>query len=68
MKKEIFDCSKIGDFYDCGCDEGPKKGGEKKEEKVEEGREKKEEKKEGKEKAEDEGKLVLEKEPRMRGG
>ncbi|KAH8815424.1 ERV/ALR sulfhydryl oxidase domain-containing protein [Xylogone sp. PMI_703] len=27
LKKEIFDCSKIGDFYDCGCaddDEGGK--------------------------------------------
>jgi hypothetical protein len=19
LKKDIFDCSKIGDFYDCGC-------------------------------------------------
>jgi FAD-linked sulfhydryl oxidase len=19
LKKEIFDCSQIGDFYDCGC-------------------------------------------------
>ena len=19
MKKELFDCSNIGDFYDCGC-------------------------------------------------
>ena len=19
LKKELFDCSKIGDFYDCGC-------------------------------------------------
>lgn len=19
LKKEIFDCNKIGDFYDCGC-------------------------------------------------
>jgi len=31
LKKEIFDCSKIGDFYDCGCAEDgepgkPKKG------------------------------------------
>ena len=22
MKKEIFDCSNIGDFYDCGCADG----------------------------------------------
>ncbi|KAF4876401.1 FAD-linked sulfhydryl oxidase ERV2 [Colletotrichum siamense] len=32
LKKEIFDCNKIGDFYDCGCgDEDKKKaeGGEK---------------------------------------
>ncbi|KAL7934576.1 ERV/ALR sulfhydryl oxidase domain-containing protein [Trichoderma chlorosporum] len=38
LKKPIFDCNNIGDFYDCGCgDEGKKKGdegkeGEKKEE------------------------------------
>ena len=26
LKKTLFDCSKIGDFYDCGCaDEGKKK-------------------------------------------
>ncbi|KIW01734.1 uncharacterized protein PV09_06910 [Verruconis gallopava] len=24
LKKEEFDCSKIGDFYDCGCAEDPK--------------------------------------------
>ncbi|KAI9772302.1 MAG: hypothetical protein M1840_001051 [Geoglossum simile] len=31
LKKPIFDCSKIGDFYKCGCadeEEGPNKGGE----------------------------------------
>lgn len=28
LKKEQFDCNKIGDFYDCGCGE---EGGEKKE-------------------------------------
>jgi len=29
LKKGLFDCSKIGDFYDCGCaDDGPKKKGE----------------------------------------
>lgn len=29
LKKELFDCSKIGDFYDCGCgDEDKKKGAE----------------------------------------
>ncbi|EGO54967.1 hypothetical protein NEUTE1DRAFT_147635 [Neurospora tetrasperma FGSC 2508] len=29
LKKEQFDCNKIGDFYDCGCgDEGAKKAGE----------------------------------------
>jgi FAD-linked sulfhydryl oxidase len=22
LKKELFDCSKIGDFYDCGCADG----------------------------------------------
>jgi len=22
LKKPMFDCSKIGDFYDCGCAEG----------------------------------------------
>lgn len=22
LNKEIFDCSKIGDFYDCGCADG----------------------------------------------
>ena len=21
LEKEVFDCSKIGDFYDCGCAE-----------------------------------------------
>lgn len=30
LGKEVFDCSKIGDFYDCGCaedgDEGPAEG------------------------------------------
>ena len=26
LKKDIFDCSKIGDFYDCGCaGDGPAK-------------------------------------------
>lgn len=26
LEKELFDCSKIGDFYDCGCaDEDEKK-------------------------------------------
>ena len=24
LKKELFDCSKIGDFYDCGCAEDEK--------------------------------------------
>jgi len=30
LKKPIFDCSKIGDFYKCGCaeEEGSNKGGE----------------------------------------
>ncbi len=28
LKKELFDCSKIGDFYDCGCADDEK--GEKK--------------------------------------
>jgi FAD-linked sulfhydryl oxidase len=27
LKKEMFDCSKIGDFYDCGCAD-EKKGGD----------------------------------------
>ncbi|ERS95654.1 FAD-linked sulfhydryl oxidase ERV2 [Sporothrix schenckii 1099-18] len=27
LKKELFDCSKIGDFYDCGCGEDGKDGG-----------------------------------------
>ncbi|THY23795.1 hypothetical protein D6D01_05857 [Aureobasidium pullulans] len=32
LKKEIFDCSNIGDFYDCGCADGEApEGGEKKE-------------------------------------
>ncbi|KAG4028541.1 hypothetical protein MFRU_021g01280 [Monilinia fructicola] len=26
LKKEIFDCSKIGDFYDCGCAEDGEPG------------------------------------------
>ena len=28
MKKDLFDCSKIGDFYDCGCadEDGKEKG------------------------------------------
>ena len=31
LHKEIFDCSKIGDFYDCGCDHGEEgEGGKKK--------------------------------------
>lgn len=30
LHKKIFDCSKIGDFYDCGCgDEDKAKGGKK---------------------------------------
>jgi hypothetical protein len=30
LKKPLFDCAHIGDFYDCGCgDEDKKKGGEK---------------------------------------
>lgn len=50
LGKQLFDCSNIGDFYDCGCadDEG---GGEAKEEG--EGGEKK--KKGGKGKGEKEG-------------
>lgn len=24
LKKELFDCSKIGDFYDCGCGDDDK--------------------------------------------
>ncbi|KAH6671069.1 FAD dependent sulfhydryl oxidase-like protein Erv2 [Halenospora varia] len=32
LKKKEFDCSKIGDFYDCGCaEDGPVKGKGKKE-------------------------------------
>lgn len=26
LKKELFDCSKIGDFYDCGCADDDKPG------------------------------------------
>ena len=26
LKKELFDCSKIGDFYDCGCAEDGEEG------------------------------------------
>ncbi|KAF1982379.1 hypothetical protein K402DRAFT_397645 [Aulographum hederae CBS 113979] len=29
LKKELFDCSNIGDFYDCGCAEDEKEGGTK---------------------------------------
>jgi len=25
LEKELFDCSKIGDFYDCGCGEDEEK-------------------------------------------
>ncbi len=25
LKKDLFDCSKIGDFYDCGCVEDDEK-------------------------------------------
>lgn len=39
LKKDLFDCSKIGDFYDCGCEGGP---GEKKGENAEKGKEGKE--------------------------
>lgn len=29
LGKEVFDCNKIGDFYDCGCgDDKKKKEGE----------------------------------------
>lgn len=31
LKKELFDCTKIGEFYDCGCGDGKdgkKKGGD----------------------------------------
>ncbi len=34
LKKEQFDCNKIGDFYDCGCGEEGEKKGEKKGEKT----------------------------------
>jgi FAD-linked sulfhydryl oxidase len=27
LKKELFDCNKIGDFYDCGCGDDDKKKG-----------------------------------------
>lgn len=32
LKKDLFDCSKIGDFYDCGCaeEEGEGKAGKEK--------------------------------------
>ena len=30
LHKPLFDCSKIGDFYDCGCGDEDKKGGQKK--------------------------------------
>ncbi|RMX80003.1 hypothetical protein D0869_07883 [Hortaea werneckii] len=33
LGKELFDCSNIGDFYDCGCAEDEKEGGEKSAEK-----------------------------------
>lgn len=29
LKKELFDCNKIGDFYDCGCGDEDGKGGHK---------------------------------------
>jgi FAD-linked sulfhydryl oxidase len=29
LKKPLFDCSNIGDFYDCGCAEDPVEGKEK---------------------------------------
>ena len=32
LKKDLFDCSNIGDFYDCGC--GDEKDAEKKGSKV----------------------------------
>jgi len=28
LQKPLFDCSKIGDFYDCGCGDDKKKGTE----------------------------------------
>lgn len=30
LKKEIFDCNNIGDFYDCGCGDDKKKADGKK--------------------------------------
>jgi FAD-linked sulfhydryl oxidase len=27
LKKPMFDCNNIGDFYDCGCGDDDKKGG-----------------------------------------
>ena len=33
LEKELFDCSNIGDFYDCGCADDEKKGKKKKDEK-----------------------------------
>lgn len=30
LKKPVFDCSKLGDFYDCGCEEDDDPDGEKK--------------------------------------
>jgi FAD-linked sulfhydryl oxidase len=35
LGKDIFDCSKIGDFYDCGCAEDEEGDGKKKDTKVE---------------------------------
>lgn len=29
LKKELFDCSNIGDFYDCGCADKDEKSGSK---------------------------------------
>jgi hypothetical protein len=29
LKKELFDCANIGEFYDCGCADDKKKDGEK---------------------------------------
>lgn len=31
LRKDVFDCSKIGDFYDCGCGSEEGKGGRKEE-------------------------------------
>lgn len=60
LKKPLFDCNDIGDFYDCGCGDEDKKKSEKGEKKKSEKAEKKKSEKGEEKEGDDAGSLNLE--------